>query len=85
MKFNLGRNNLTEKSNPTSARNNFEGTIKDIVPAAVGVEVIVDISTTVPLEVAALITAESVKSLKLQRGKRVWVSFKASAVKYIQA
>ncbi len=64
----------------TSARNNFEGTIVDIVPAGVGVEVIVDIGT----EVAALITAESVKTLELHCGKRVWVSFKASAVKYVE-
>jgi len=64
----------------TSARNNFEGTIADIVPAGVGVEVIVDIG----VEVAALITAESVKALELRCGKKVWVSFKASAIKYVE-
>jgi molybdopterin-binding protein len=64
----------------TSARNNFEGTIADIVPAGVGVEVIVDIG----VEVAALITAESVKALELRCGKKVWISFKASAVKYVE-
>jgi len=64
----------------TSARNNFEGTIMDIVPAGVGVEVIVDIG----VEVAALITAESVKTLELRCGKKVWVSFKASAIQYVE-
>jgi len=64
----------------TSARNNFEGTISDIVPAGAGVEVIVDIG----VEVAAMITSESVKLLDLHCGKKVWVSFKASAVKYIE-
>ena len=63
----------------TSARNNFEGTIVDIEPVGIGIEVIVDIGT----EVAALITAESVKALELHCGKKAWVSFKASAVKYI--
>ena len=64
----------------TSARNNFEGTIVDIVPAGVGVELIVDIG----VEMAALITAESVKVLELRCGKKVWVSFKASAIKYVE-
>ncbi|MHC4337256.1 MAG: TOBE domain-containing protein, partial [Planctomycetota bacterium] len=64
----------------TSARNNFQGTIVDIEPVGVGVEVIVDIGT----EVAALITVESVEALELHCGKKVWVSFKASAVKYIE-
>ena len=64
----------------TSARNNFEGTIVDIIPAGVGVEVIVDIGT----EIAALITNESVNALGLCCGKKVWVSFKASAAKYLE-
>jgi molybdopterin-binding protein len=50
------------------------------VSAGVGVEVIVDIG----VEVAALITAESVKTLELCCGKKVWVSFKASAIKYVE-
>jgi len=97
---------ICNSASRTSARNNFEGTIVDIVPAvphqldigfvapikrepefsrygtigAGGVEVIVDIG----VEVGALITAESVKTLELRCGKKVWVSFKASAVKYIE-
>jgi molybdopterin-binding protein len=66
----------------TSARNNFEGAIVDVIPAGVGVEVIVDIGA--PTEVAALVTAESVKVLDLRCGKKVWISFKASAVKYVE-
>jgi len=64
----------------TSARNNFEGTIVDITSAGVGIEVVVDIGT----KVAALITNESVKKLGLRCGKKVWVSFKASAIKYVE-
>jgi molybdopterin-binding protein len=65
----------------TSARNSFEGEITDMAPARGGVEVMVDIG----VEVVALITCESVKMLELQRGKKVWVGFKASAVGYVEA
>ncbi|MHC4425661.1 MAG: ABC transporter ATP-binding protein [Planctomycetota bacterium] len=68
----------------TSARNDFEGPIVDIVPAGRGVEVIVDIGPRKPVEVGALITTESVKALDLRCGKKVWVSFEASAAKYIE-
>ena len=69
--------NVKEK---TSSRNNFTGTIEDIVRAGMGVEVIVDIG----VEIAALITYESAKELDLHRGKKVWISFKASDIKYIE-
>jgi len=68
----------------TSARNNSEGVIVDIVPAGRGIEVIVDIGLKRSLEIAALVTAESVRVLELQCGKKVWVSFKASAAKYVE-
>ena len=71
---------ISNKTSPTSARNNFEGAIVDIVPAGAGVEIIVDIG----VEIAAMVTSESVKSLKLDYGKKVWVSFKASAIKYVE-
>jgi len=84
---------ISNAASQTSARNNFKGKIVEIVPAGPhqlgmnrtsistgAVEVIVDIG----LEIAALITAESVKSLQLHCGKMVWVSFKASAVKYVE-
>jgi molybdopterin-binding protein len=71
---------ISNAASQTSARNNFEGTITDIVPAAGGVEVIVDIG----VEIAALVTTESANALGLHCGKKVWVSFKASAVKYIE-
>jgi molybdopterin-binding protein len=86
--------NLDSMAKPTSARNNFEGTIVDIVRAGPGIEVIVDINTDqskltnktncTPLEVAALISNESVKTLNLHCGKKVILSFKASAVKYVE-
>ena len=71
---------ICNSASRTSARNNFEGRIVDIAPAGPGVEVIVDIG----VEVATLITAESVKKLELDCGKKVWISFKASAVKFVE-
>lgn len=68
----------------TSARNNLEGTILDIIPAGPGVEVIIDIGRDKPVEMAAMVTSESVKSLGLHCGKKVSASFKASAAKYIE-
>ncbi len=65
----------------TSARNMFAGMIKDVFPVRLGVEVIVDIG----VEMAALVTKESVEGLGLECGKRVWVSVKASAVRFVEA
>ncbi|MHC4618975.1 MAG: ATP-binding cassette domain-containing protein [Planctomycetota bacterium] len=72
---------ISTEASRTSARNRFEGAIVDMAPAGGGVEVIVDIG----VEVAALITAESAEMLELRQGKKVWVSFKASAVNYVEA
>jgi len=68
----------------TSARNNFEGAITDIIPAGPGVEIVVDIGKGKSVEIAAMITAESVKKLDLTYGIRVGINFKASAVKFIE-
>ena len=62
-----------------SARNEFEGTIVDIFPQKYGFEVWVDIG----IRVAALVTWESVEKLGLKNGERVWVSVKASGVRFI--
>jgi molybdate/tungstate transport system ATP-binding protein len=69
----------TERSS-SSARNVFEGTVTDIFPARLGVEVIVDIG----VEIAALVTTESVGRLGLEYGTGVYVSIKASAVRFIE-
>ncbi|MBW8040287.1 MAG: ABC transporter ATP-binding protein [Planctomycetes bacterium] len=71
---------ISNTAGKTSARNNFEGTIAEIIPAGFGVEVIVDIG----VEIAAMVSPESAKMLELSCGKKAWVSFKASAVKYIE-
>jgi molybdopterin-binding protein len=74
---------ITNTAGSTSARNNFEGPIVDIAPAGGGVEVIVDIGRGKSLEIAAIVTREAVSALQLHSGKRVWVTFKATAAKFI--
>jgi len=64
----------------SSAQNAFSGTIVDVIPARMGLEVTVDIG----VELAALLTSESVERLSLTRGARVWASFKASAARFIE-
>jgi molybdate/tungstate transport system ATP-binding protein len=71
---------VSTESSPSSARNVFEGTVLDIFPVRLGVEVIVDAG----VEIAALVTAESVERLGLDCGSRVYVHIKASAVRFIE-
>ncbi len=66
-------------SSTTSARNTFRGKILDIIPAKLGVELIVDIG----VEIYVLVTLESIKTLDLHQGKDVWLTFKATAIKFI--
>lgn len=68
-----------EKLN-SSAVNNFEGIINNIIKSRLGLEVIVDIG----IEINVLITYSSLERLELSIGKKVWISFKASAVKFIK-
>ncbi|MFC1888181.1 TOBE domain-containing protein, partial [Thermodesulfobacteriota bacterium] len=63
----------------TSALNTFEGAISDVAQARLGFEVTVDIG----VDVTALVT--EISRLGLEHGKKVWVSFKASAARFIQA
>lgn len=64
----------------SSAQNAFPGTIVDVIPARMGHEVTVDIG----VELAALLTSESIERLVLTPGVRVWTSFKASAARFIE-
>ncbi|HTP12325.1 MAG TPA: TOBE domain-containing protein, partial [Bacteroidota bacterium] len=58
-----------------SSRNQFKGSNTDISHARLGIELRVNIG----IEIVVLITGESRKSLALDIGKEVWVSFKASS------
>ena len=63
-----------------SALNVFRGTVTDVAPAPLGIEVMVDIG----VEFAALVTQASVERLALQPGASVWLSFKATAGRCIK-
>lgn len=70
---------LSEGPVETSATNNFEGVIAEIIPTRGGLDVVVDIG----IELHALITRESLIHLGLAVNKKCWVHFKATAVKFI--
>jgi molybdopterin-binding protein len=63
----------------SSATNNFEGRVLEIVPSINGMEITLDIGT--PLH--ALITPESIASLHIEEGIRLWVHVKATAIRFI--
>ncbi|OQY05875.1 MAG: hypothetical protein B6I20_00270 [Bacteroidetes bacterium 4572_117] len=69
-----------DKYTESSALNNFEGIIRDAVPSRLGIE----ISVETPLIFWVLITKESFERMNLGEGKKVWISFKASAVKFLK-
>ena len=58
-----------------SARNRFRGVIRDMIPAKLGMDLIVDVG----VELVATISSDARKSLNLEIGKEIWVSFKASS------
>lgn len=64
----------------SSAQNCFSGRVIDIVPARLGLDVCVDIG----VEISALITPASAEKLELYAGRDVWVSFKASAARFVE-
>ena len=65
---------------PTSATNHFKGIIEDISPSPFCFELQVNIG----IKLFARITRESLQNLALREGKEVWVSFKASNVRFVR-
>jgi molybdopterin-binding protein len=70
---------IASSSPQSSARNSFEGTIVDIIPARLGVEVMIEVG----VELAALVTHQSAADMQLEVGKSIWVSIKATAPQFI--
>ncbi len=70
---------ISTQSFPTSAMNCFRGKITDFYPQKLGIEVVVDIG----VPVYALVSTDSIRRLELEIGKEVWISFKASSVRFI--
>lgn len=72
---------LSRQRIDSSAVNNFEGTVKDIIPSRTGVEVLIDIG----ILIHAIITRESLYHLEIAEGNLIWISFKATAIRFIRA
>jgi molybdopterin-binding protein len=70
---------LSNQPVETSATNNFEGLITEVVPSLGRMEITIDIG----IEVHALITNESHTKMNIHEGKNCWVHFKATAVRFI--
>lgn len=71
---------VVSKNRPDSSMcNNFRGTVEDMVPTKYGMEVVVDTG----IKISALITQKSVDKFQLSKGSGVWLSIKASAIKFI--
>ena len=64
----------------TSAINHFEGKITDIHPGIHGIELHIDCG----IDLVAVISKHSLQELHLFEGKMVWISIKASAVKFLE-
>jgi molybdopterin-binding protein len=63
----------------SSAVNNFSGVVKELIPSRLGIEVQVDIG----VNIHAVITRESMQHLSLEEGMPVWISFKATTLRFI--
>lgn len=77
----IGQKNIliSHTQQQTSAINQFSGTIKEIIPARFGYELVVDCG--IPFNVA--ITSEAFEELNYKEGQEVWVAFNPSAVRFI--
>jgi molybdopterin-binding protein len=67
--------------NESSVRNTFKGNIIDIENVKLGIEVTVKFKG---LTMSALITKDSLRILELDYGKEIYLSFKATAAKFLE-
>jgi molybdopterin-binding protein len=70
---------ISMNTSDSSSLNNFKGKVIDIYPQRFGLELVVDVG----INIFSLITNESAQKLNLSVGSEVWVSFKASSVRFI--
>ena len=70
---------VSEQELETSATNQYNGYIKEVYTLNHGVELMVSAGENF----SVIVSKKSVHSLNLQPGKKVWISFKASAVKQL--
>jgi len=70
---------LSDTKMESSARNNYVGKIKQIIPYLNNYELIVDIG----IDLTVVISEESLLKFNFQNESKVWVSFKSTVVKII--
>ncbi|MDP4280889.1 MAG: ABC transporter ATP-binding protein [Bacteroidota bacterium] len=63
----------------SSATNNLKGIVSEIIPSTHGIE----IRVICGLQFSVMITRDSLNRLGLSEGKEIWMSMKASAVRFI--
>lgn len=61
-----------------SPRNVYKGKVIDIFPARIGMEVAVDVG----IKIFSLISRNAMEQLSLNKDKEIWISFKASSLKF---
>lgn len=71
---------ISNSEKESSAMNNFKGTVSDMYPSKSGYEVIVDIG----IKMVVFVTENAIEKLQIETGKVIWISFKASAVRFIK-
>ncbi len=64
----------------SSAVNNYKGKVEEIIPERSGVEVVVNTG----IRLTSFISYRSFENLKITEGKKVWIFFKASAVRFLK-
>ena len=72
---------LSKSAFDSSATNSFKGVVTEIVPARTGMEISLDVG----MPVYATITEQSLRHLEIREKEEIFVSFKATAVKFIEA
>lgn len=70
---------VSQQELKTSATNQYQGTIKEIITLNHGIELIIDAGEAF----SVIVSKNSVYTLDLYPGKKVWISFKASAVRQL--
>jgi len=70
---------LSINKSDSSMCNNLHGKVLEMIPTKFGMEIIIDIG----VKISALITQKSVDRLQLSVNKYVWISIKASAIRFI--
>ncbi len=72
---------ISAKHLESSALNQFKGRVKEVYFALSGMELVVDIG----VELVASISQSSQQALEIAPNRDLWVSFKASSVKFVEA